>query len=145
MTFTWSARCKTSGHAGSSSLCEQLAHSSMNMADRSSAHLLSTDWITAAFPAAAGDIWLLLSSKIRWSSGLPDCPAPSDLMAYVELGENAALTEWGSGVKVSGLQWVSQPRLSFWVQSDLWINRPKSGAASINLQRADGANGNSHC
>lgn len=145
MTFTWSARCKTSGYVDSSSLCEHLAHSSMSMADRSSAQLLSADWITALFPAAAEDITPLLSSKFRWSSGLPDCPVPSDLMAYVEWGEYAALTEWGSSVKVSGLQWVSQPRLSFWVQSDLWINRPKRGAASINLQRADGANGNSHC
>lgn len=70
------------------------AHSA-SLADRSTAQLLSANWITTLFPAPAADILPPVSSKIRWSPVLSGCPAPTDLMAQVGLGKYAALTEWG--------------------------------------------------
>lgn len=64
-----------------------------SLADRSTAQLLSANWITTLFPAAAADVLPLVSSRIRWSSRLPDCAASTDLMALTALIEYAALTE----------------------------------------------------
>lgn len=116
---------------------------SASPADRSTARLLSADWITTLFSAAAADIFPLVSSKIKWSSGLPSCAARTDLMVQAGLGECAALTEQSGNLSSKGL-WAAEScstKTLVWMWADLQINRP----ASLSLSRAKGTSGCSLC
>lgn len=112
MTFTQPVSYNSSGHKSSSSHHVNVQHipartHAASLAERSTTRLLSASWITTLFQAAAADILPPVSYEIRWNSVLPGCPALTDLMAWMGLGECATWTEWGKKLESEGL-WAAE-------------------------------------
>lgn len=112
MTFTQPVSYNSSGHKSSSSHHVNVQHipartHAASLAERSTTRLLSASWITTLFQAAAADILPPVSYEIRWNSVLPGCPALTDLMTWMGLGECATWTEWGRKLESEGL-WAAE-------------------------------------